>query len=236
MEAWQFLVDHAKDYGFLGPIVGIVGLLLGASGAIAFGWARALDTWKPPNDTFPAGLDKMVAMLCGVALFVIWLLADPKHGPDYLRAAIWLAIGSLVAFLCYIGLRNFCGRFRKPRVDANNQPAGEDPMWGGFWIRSHWKKEVKSGTPVEDILRGVLYDRSKVWPPFSLTLSAVVTALVLICVLVFGTCALSTAGACVQVALTGKPAREIFNISQVSALSSPAPSSTQPTPSATDPH
>jgi hypothetical protein len=55
MDAWKFLVEHAKDYGFLGPIVGIIGLLLGASGAIIFGWARALDEWKPPSDLLSIG-------------------------------------------------------------------------------------------------------------------------------------------------------------------------------------
>jgi hypothetical protein len=50
---------------------------------------------------------------------------------------------------------------------------------------------------------------------FSLTLSAVVTAFVLIALLVCGTLALATAGASIQVALTGKPARGVFSASEV---------------------
>jgi len=49
MDGWKFLVEHSNEYGFLGPIVGIVGLLLGAGVAIAFAWSRALDSWKPPE-------------------------------------------------------------------------------------------------------------------------------------------------------------------------------------------
>jgi len=53
---WQYLAEHAKHYCFLGPIVGIVRLLLGATVAIELGWSRALDTWKPPVLSFGARL------------------------------------------------------------------------------------------------------------------------------------------------------------------------------------
>lgn len=230
MDAWKFLVEHAKDYGFLGPIVGIVGVLLGASGAIIFGWARALDAWKPPRDTFPEGLDKMVGMLSAVGLFVAWILADPTNGPVYLRTAIWLAAASLVAFLAYVALRGYCGRFKRPLV-ADNMPAGEEVIWGGFWLRPDAREQARAGTPVEAILAGRIYDRSQVWPPLSLVLAVVVTAFVLIALLVCGTLALSMAGASVQVALTGKPTREVFSTSQVPGLSSATPTPTQGTPS-----
>src|SRR5437870_7361419 len=123
---WEYLVEHAKNFGFLGPIAGIVGLLLGASGAILFGWSRALDTWKPPKDTFPEGLERVVGLLSAVGLFVAWILAEPKNGRAYLQAAIALAIGAAVAFLAYVGLWTYCGRFRKPLVGPDNKPAGEE--------------------------------------------------------------------------------------------------------------
>lgn len=217
---WQYLVQHAKDYGFLGPIVGIVGLLLGAGTAILFGWSRALDTWKPPRDTFPEGLEKVVGMLCAVGLFVIWILAEPKNGPTYLRGAVYLAVGSLLAFLIYVALWAYCGRFRKPQVGSDNRPTRDDVIWGGFWLWKEIRIQVGSRNPVEKILAGKLYDRSHVWPPFSLMSSAVVTAFVLIALLVSGTLALSTAGASVQVAFTGKPARAVFSTSEVPGLSS----------------
>ena len=215
---WQYLVEHAKDYGFLGPIVGIVGLLLGAGTAILFAWSRALDTWKPPRETFPEGLEKTVGMLCAVGLFVIWLLAEPKNGPAYLHAAIGLAVGGLVAFLIYVALWAFCGRFRKPQVGDDNKPTRDEVLWGGFWLWKEVRKQIGPDNPVEKILAGKLYERSQVWPPASLMSSAVVTAFVLIALLVCGTLALSTAGASIQVALTGKPARAIFSTSQVPGL------------------
>jgi hypothetical protein len=231
---WHYLVEHSKDYGFLGPIVGIVGLLSGASAAISFAFWRKLDTWKPPQDTFPEGLEKVVGMLCAVGLFAAWILADPNNGPDYLHTAIRLAVASLIAFLVYVGLRAYPGRFRKPQVGANNRPTRADVIWGGFWLWKDVRREVRPDNPVEKILAGKLYDRSQVWPPFSLMLSAVVTALVLIALLVCGTLALSTAGASIQVALTGKPARAVFSTSQVPGLSPAKPPTAPETPSPGD--
>jgi len=168
-------------------------------------------------------------MLCAVGLFVVWILADLDNGPKYLRAAIWLAGTSLLAFLIYVGLSVYCGRFRKPLVDANNEPAADNEViWGGFWLWPHRRKEVKSGTTVDDILRGVLYDRSQIWPPLSLAAAAIVTALVLISLLVCGTLALSTAAAAVQVALTRKPTRAVFSTSEVPRLSPIKPTPANP--------
>jgi len=216
---WQTLVSHAKDYGFLGPIVGIVGLLLGASTAIIFGWSKALDTWKPPRDTFPEGLERIIGMLSAVGLFVAWILAEPKTGPSYLYSAIYLAAGSLLAFLIYVGLWAYCGRFRRPQIGLSNPR--DDVIWGGFWLWDSVRAQVGSNNSIEDILAGNLYNRSRVWPPLSLTLSAVLSAFILIAVLLCGTLALSVAGASVQVALTGKPARSVFSTSQVPGISTP---------------
>lgn len=217
MDPWKFLVEHAKDYGFLGPIVGIVSLLLGAAGAINLAWANKVGNWKPPRDVFPEGLGRIVGLLGAVGLFAAWILADPTNGPVYIQTAIWLAVACLAAFLLYLVLNGYCGRFRKPLV-ANNMPAGEEVIWGGFWLRPDVKRKVENGTTVEEILEGLLYDRSKVWPPFSLVSAATVTAFVLIALLVCGTLALCLAGASVQVALTGKPTRAIFSASEVPGL------------------
>ena len=224
---WHYLVENAKNFGFAGPIVGFVGLLLGAGGAITFGWTRTLDTWKPPSDTFPDGLNRIVGMLCAVGLFVVWLLAEPTNNATYLRTAVWLAGGSLTAFLVYVVLWAYCGRFKMPQVDATNRPTREDVIWGGFCLRKRARKQVKEGSTVADILKGNLYERDKVWPPLSLALSAMVAAAVVIAIVVCGTMALTTAGAGIQVALTGKPARSVFSTSGVPGLSESAP--TRPT-------
>ena len=59
---WKTLVDNAAQYGFLGPMVGIAGILLGAGSAILFGWTGTLNKWKPPADTLPDPLSRMVTM------------------------------------------------------------------------------------------------------------------------------------------------------------------------------
>jgi hypothetical protein len=214
---WQFLVGHAKDYGFLGPIVGIVGLLLGASSAILFAFSpRWIGTWKPPEDTFPKGLEKVVGFLSAIGLFAAWIQAEPQNAPSYLHAAIYLAVGCLIAFLIYVGLWNYCP-CPKPPIDPS-QPNRNDVIWGGFWVAADVKQLLKTEKSVCVILAGRLYDKRQVWPPLSLMLSAVCTSAVLIGVLVCGALALSTAGASIQVALTGKPARTILNVSQVPGI------------------
>jgi hypothetical protein len=230
---WQSLVEHAKDFGFLGPIVGIVGLLLGAGTAILFGWSRALNTWKPPPETFPKGMERVVGLLCAVGLFVVWIRAEPKNGAAYLNASIWFAVGTLVTFLIYIGFWKYLP-CQKPRVGVDNKPTRDDVVWGGFWLWKEVRREVGPNNSVCKILGGKLYDPSQVWPPLSLALSAVVTAAVLIAILVCGTLALCTAGASIQVALTNKPARSVFSIAQVPGLSSPTPTPT-PTPAQSSP-
>jgi len=225
---WDYLVQHAKDYGFLGPIVGIGGLLLGASIALLFGWTKTLDNFKPPADVLDKALAQVVTLLCAIGIFIAWILAEPSNGQAYLRTAFWLAVLCGVAFLIYVGLRAYCGRFRRPIV-VNNEPAGEEVLWGGFWLTSRAKTAVKNGDTVERFLKGNGYERAEVWTPLSLTLSAVVTALVLLLLLVGGTSALSTAAAATQVALTKKPAREVFSTSEVPGLppeeSKPLPTS-----------
>lgn len=215
---WNYLVTHAADYGFLGPIVGIVGLLLGAISAIMFGWSRTLNSWKPPQEAFPDGLSKIATAVCAVGLAVVWLSAEPANGKSYLNLAVWLAIIGVVAFLIYVGLWSHCGRFRMPQVGANNKPDRTTVIWGGFWLWHDIRAQVTSNNSVDTILAGKLYDRSKVWPQGSLVASSVVTSAVLITLLASITLALSTAAAGVQVALTNKPARAVLSSKEVPGI------------------
>lgn len=214
---WRFLIEHAKDYGFLGPIVGIAGLFLGAGGAILFGWTKTLSAFKPPGP-LTAALSRVVTLLCAVGIFVSWFLAEPVNGPAYLRASIWLAIVCVVAFIAYVGLFTYCGRFSQTLVDANNQPGEKIIIWGGFWLRPRARAAKKAGETVEAFLRGNNYDKSEVWPAGSYTLSIVVATVILLALLVCGTASLSTAAAATQVALTNKPARQVFSTNEVPGI------------------
>jgi hypothetical protein len=225
---WKDLVQNLEQYGFLGPMVGIAGLLIGAGTAILFGWTRTFDAWKPPSDVLPEPLSRMVTMLCAIAIFIAWILAEPANEDAYIRWVIWLAGGGVVAFLIYVGLRAYCGRFRKPLVNANNQPAGEEMLWGGFWVKPVARQAVRDGTTIETFLAGNQYRTETVWPPFSMTLSAVVTAVVLLATLVCGTAAISTAATAAQVALTKRPARNVFSPSEMPGLPPTKPMPKQP--------
>lgn len=226
---WVALFQHATDYGFLGPIVGIAGLFIGAGTAILFGWTRTMDVFKPPPEVLDKALARVVTLLCAIGIFVAWFLAEPSNGGAYLWTALWLAILCVTSFICYVGLRSFCGRFRKPMVDANNRPTGDEVIWGGFWLTKRAREAVQAGETVERFLRGNLYQRETVWPPGSQTLSAMVTALVLLILLVSGTVALSTSAAATQVALTKKPARDVIGVSSVPGLPANSDSSTDKT-------
>lgn len=225
---WKDLLQNLEQYGFLGPMVGIAGLFIGAGTAILFGWTRTFDAWKPPSNVLPEPLSRMVTMLCAIAIFIAWILAEPANEAAYIRWVIWLAGGGVVAFLIYVGLRAYCGRFRKPRV-VNNLPAGEEVIWGGFWITSKARQAVRKGVTAEDFLAGNQYKTEAVWPPFSMTVSAVLTAVVLLATLVCGTAAISTAATAAQVALTKRPARDVFGPSEVPGLPPSKPMPKQPT-------
>lgn len=156
-------------------------------------------------------------MLCAVGIFFAWILAEPANQTAYISWVFWLAAVGVVAFLIYVGLRTFCGRFHRPLV-KENQPAGEEMIWGGFWITPRARQALRKGETIETFLAGNGYRKTAVWPPISLTLSAMVTALVLLSALVCGTSAISTAATTAQVALTSKPARDIFSPTQVPGL------------------
>jgi hypothetical protein len=214
----QDFVHGARQYGFLGPIVGIAGLLLGAGGALLFGFTRKLDVWKPPADVLPDPLSKMITMLCAVAIFLAWILAKPTNRSAYISSVLWLVGIAVAAFLLYVVLRNTCGRFRRPLVQ-NNEPAGEEVIWGGFWTTKLAKEAIKKGSTAEEVLAGNQYNKTKVWPGLSLAAAAAVTALILLLALVCSTAAISTAATAAQVALTNKPAVEVFSTRDVPGLS-----------------
>jgi hypothetical protein len=222
-------MQDLEQYGFLGPIVGIAGLFIAAGTAILFGWSRTFDTWKPPATVLPKPLSQMVTLLCSIAIFLAWIFAEPENQPAYIRSVIWLATAGVLALLGYIGLWAYCGRFRRPLVGPNNQPAGEETLWGGFWLTPKARSAYHAHTPVEVYLKGNLYDVAEVWPGLSRALSAVVTAAVLLAALVGGTAALSTAATAAQVALTNKAARQVFDRSEVRGLPPKlSPKSTEP--------
>ena len=144
---WKDLVQNAGQYGFLGPLVGVAGLFIGSGIAILFGWTKTFDAWKPPEDVLPEPLSRMVTMLCAIAIFVAWILAEPAKETGYIHAVIWLAGGGVLAFLLYVGLRTYCGRFRKPLVDSYGKPSRQFGADFGplrqrrrRWKRvTHWK-------------------------------------------------------------------------------------------------
>jgi hypothetical protein len=216
--SWKDLVQNASQYGFLGPMVGIAGLFIGAGAAILFGWTKTFDAWKPPADVLPEPLSRMVTMLCAIAIFMAWILAEPQRETTYIRAVIWLAAGGVAAFLIYVGLRTYCGRFRRPLVNAVGKPVGEEVIWGGLWTTQPARQATEKGATLEAFLAGNQYSKGAVWPPLSLTISAVLAALVLLTTLVCGTAAISTAATTAQVALTKKPARAVFSNSDVPGL------------------
>ena len=166
-------------------------------------------------------------MLCAIAIFLTWILAEPSNVAVYIHWVGLLAGAGVVGFLIYVGLKTTCGRFRRPRVNAENQPTGEeDVIWGGFWKKPLAAKAVRQGESVEDFLKGNLYNKSKAWSGFSLGAAAVTTASVLLVALVCSTAAIATAATAAQVVLTNRPARQVFGTGDVPGLPTPETTST----------
>lgn len=230
---WNFLTKQAQDYGFLGPIVGIVSLLMSVGSLILFNFTHRLSNFQPPDDVMVNALKRVVTLLCAIGVFVAWFLAEPSNGQAYLRAALWLAGICVVAFLAYLALMLWCGRFYKPESNARGDPTGKEVrIWGGLWLTTAAREARRAGIEVQDFLRGNMYVREKVWPRASLLLASLLTAVVLLALLTMGATALSTAAAAIQVALTNKPARAVFGVSSVPGLPEPKQSPPQNRPTA----
>ncbi len=222
---WDFLTKQAQDYGFLGPIVGIVSLLMSVGSLILFNFTHRLSNFQPPDDVMVKGLKRVVTFLCAIGVFVAWFLAEPSNGQAYLRAALWLSGGCVVSFLGYLALMSWCGRFHRPEGNSKGNPTGKKVrIWGGFWLTAAARQARLEGVEVQDFLRGNMYVREKVWPPSSLLLATLLTAVALLAMLTTGATALSTAAAATQVALTNKPARAVFGVSNVPGLPEPTES------------
>ena len=85
------------------------------------------------------------------------------------------------------------------------------------------REKIREGVSIEACLKGNAYDKNAIWPGPSLAASAVATAFALLGLMVCGMMALSVASSAVQVALTNKPAREVFSTAAVPGLA-PTPS------------
>ena len=224
---WQSLVNEAPHYGFLGGIVGIVGLMLGAGGAILYGFTRAFDDWKPGADSPLAGLDKMIGGIVAIAIIALWVSATPENIISYIHLAFWLMGIGIGAFIIYVGLSVAC-TCPKATVE-DNKPAGVKRVWGGFWL-TQVAKERPPGVTVCKFLEGKGYDPDIVWDPKSQAAVAMVTAIVLLLIVAGGGTGISAAATAAQVALTKKPAREVFSSNEVPGLPTPTPTAS---PSAT---
>jgi hypothetical protein len=251
---WNDIVSRAPEYGFLGGIVGIAGLMLGAGSAILYATTRTFADWRPPKDGPLHGLEQTVGALCAVGIIVAWIFATPDNVVDYIHIAIKLVIGGAVAFVLYIGLRVVVASYRKPMVGANNQPTGKtETIWGGFWLTKPAREAVKNGIPkldqsgheekdaqgqtimvpttVAEYLEGNIYIVDRVWPRGSQALAAMSGAIVLMAMVVGISGGVSTAATAAQVVLTRKPARDVFKSTDVPGL--PPPNSVAPAPAPT---
>lgn len=228
---WQSLVNEAPHFGFLGGIVGIVGLMLGAGGAILYGFTRTFDDWKPGADSPLAGLDRMIGGIVAIAIIALWLFATPNNIVGYIHLAFWLMGIGIAAFILYVGLRV---AYTCPKdIIVDDKPAGVKRVWGGFWLTEAAKKRSPDVT-VCKFLQGKGYDPDIVWDSKSQAALAMVIAIVLLLIVAGGGIGISAAATTAQVALTKKPARDVFRSEEVPGLPTPTPTpSPSPTPTST---
>jgi hypothetical protein len=219
-------LNDASRYAFLGPILGITGVLLSAGAAVLFGFTRSFEKWEPPPSVLPHPLRRMITMLCAIGIFLAWILAEPSNLWKYIEAAAWLGGISVAFFLVYVWLWSYC-RFRKPTFDECGKLADEEDwetIWGGFWTI---KTDVADRNRTNR-LKGNAYSVTAVWSQASVATASMTTAFVLLTLMACGSIALSVSAAAAQVALTNKPAREVLYVGQVPGLNTPPSPSASP--------
>jgi len=215
---WGSLVREAPNYGFLGGIVCIAGVILGAAFTILYAFTGRFADWKPSKGSPMEGLDRLIGILCAVWIIGAWLFATLDNVVIYMKIASWLVGTAAVDFFVYVFLKAMYGRFKKPTVDENNRPGKEEVIWGGLWLTKEARKAVRKGDTIQGFYAGKLYAKDLVWPPESQAIVAVLTAAVLMVFVSTGASGLSTIATAAQVVLTKKPAREILSSSAVPGL------------------
>ena len=98
------MIIAASDYGPFAPVVGYGGAIMAAGAALFLMWGGKMEKWRPPDEDLPGTAQKLVLLLCGIGMVLLWYFATPDIIGWLIGTVGALAIGSVACFLRYSGL------------------------------------------------------------------------------------------------------------------------------------
>ena len=186
-----------QDFGPLAGLVGTVGSIVAAVGAIALTW-RGRTRWEPSEADVASGPQRVGGLVNVVLIAVLWAATRPAGTPAVLPVlAIGLAAVTVAALLGYgfvTSTQTYADQKRRRKVI------------GGFELTAEARREIrKQKLTVQQYFDGVAYDPDEVWPRSSRALAKLVFVLLYLLLVVSGTVAVAAAAIMVEKQATGQP-------------------------------
>jgi hypothetical protein len=150
-----------SNYGPLAGVVGTVGAILSAGGAITLAWKRGAD-WLPPEDDVPKGPARVAGVLTTIAIAAMWLeTGRGLDARDLERISGISAATTVLSLLAYVFLMSVFVYQRR----VINQSGQEESrrLIGGFLLTSAARTGLQQATTVQRLLDGAGNDPDLVW-------------------------------------------------------------------------
>jgi hypothetical protein len=197
------------DPGPFAPMIGYVTAILAAIFLVSILWRGRLAVWNSPEEELPRTAPKIVSVITGVAMVILWLWAAPDVIWGLGFISIFLAILLILSYLTYsylVGVLSY-----KIEVPIGQNKTRNHRIVGGFWLESNAKERLENEQiTIQELLQGAAYNPDRLWSRTSRSLAKTTLLLLYLAIMFSGTLAISGVGFLVQVGLTGKPAASII--------------------------
>lgn len=204
-----------EKYGVFAAMYAVAGMIIAAVAGVAFLWRGPLKGWEIPEEPLVAN---RLVMLPSAALIVVgFFYARPETGWQVVIIGGILAAITVICGIAYSGTRLRYRRYKEV-VDGDQKTkkvpvlAGDElTPWAKGAMKQHnlTEQQCFAGTPHNP------YEAEQMWPLPSRVRVYKKLATLFIITLFCGTGALSWLAYGVEVKVTGKPASEVLNKSQI---------------------
>jgi hypothetical protein len=186
------VLSGSHDYGPLTNLVGTVGSIVAAAGAIALAF-RGRTKWEPSEEDISKGPQKVGGLLAAVLIVLIWvLLSDAAHFTLLVRYAISLAALCVLSLLVYGFL--VATQTYYVVVAARPNETEKKNIIAGFWLTLEARESRRRNkVTTQALLAGAAYDPDVLWSRVSRGLAKMLFVLFYLGLTVSGTLALTCA-------------------------------------------
>lgn len=172
------------EYGPLANIVSLAGCIMAAAVAIGLAWNRGAK-WQPPEEELPGSTTRVSALLCGVAIVILYTIGSKELGrPGLAKVAGW-SVGIAVFALCSTIFLNTVYSFTSK---------DQTRILGGFQLTSEAKKVIqtrRNPPTVQRMYETGGYVADLVWTRWSRGLVRVLSAVTYLSLQAFGSIGLA---------------------------------------------